>query len=244
MALRHEDYDVEMPEAVDDELLTADGIDTSRSGKCGFLVGSQSFKAAMLFTDLYTNIYTVKRFPNTYVDAVHRLEKRIQDWYDQWPKELKAGDISKDEQGRVHAQYMHVANLELRLLLRHPSVSLTNAAEFNEENLTKSMDASKKMLKHVKIIQKYMSLDTNWQTGALYVLAISTTLYGHWQRVEQITEDGFATLKQDMSDWLSIIGDVSELLGKSTDHPAFVLGHNLTLSQVLASAYKTWLGSS
>ena len=214
MALRHEDFDVEVPQAVDDDLLTADGIDDSRVGKCGFLVGIQSFKVTTLFADLYSNIYNVRRSPSTYIHTVRRLEKQIQDWYEQWPEELKVGETSRDEQGRVHAQYMHVSNLELRLLLRHPSISLTTSADFNEENLSKSMDASQKMLKHVKVIQRYKSLDTNWQTSALYVLAISTTLFGHWERVDQITEDSLTTLKREMNDWLSIMGDVGELLGK------------------------------
>ena len=215
MAIRHEDYDVEIPQALDDELLTADGVDDTRDGKCGFLVGIESFKVAILFTDLYNSIYTVKRSPSTYTDTVHRLEKRIQDWREQWPQELEVGDASSNEQGRVHAQYMHVSELEFRLLLRHPSISLTTSADFNEENLTKSMDASKKMLKHVKVIQRYKSLDTNWQAGALYVLAISTMLFGHWERVDKLSDDDIATLRQDMTDWLSIMGDVSELLGKS-----------------------------
>lgn len=217
MALRHEDFDVEIPQAVDDELLTAEGIENPTEGKCGFLVGIESFKVTTLFTDLYSNIYTVRRSPSTYIDTVRRLEKRIEEWCEQWPHELKIGDASRDEQGRVHAQYMNVSNLELRLLLRHPSISLTTSKEFNEENLTKSMDASRRMLKHVKVIQKYRSLDTNWQTGALYVLAISTTLFGQWERVEQITESGLTELKQDMNDWLSIMGDIGELLGKLKD---------------------------
>ena len=44
MALRHEDFDVEIPQAVDDELLTAEGIDNPREGKCGFLVGIESIQ--------------------------------------------------------------------------------------------------------------------------------------------------------------------------------------------------------
>ena len=240
MALRHEDFDVEIPQAVDDELLTADGIDDSREGKCGFLVGIESFKATTLFTDLYSNIYTVRRSPNTYIDTVRRLEKRIQDWCDQWPQALKADDISKDEHGRVHAQYMNMTNLELRLLLRHPSVSLTTSADFNEENLTKSMEASQQMLKHVKVIQKYKSLDTNWQTGALYVLAISTTLFGQWERVEQISEGSLAALRQDMNDWLSIIGDIGELLGKLKNKILPSCSHaDIVPSQDPASAYRT-----
>ena len=228
MPLREEDFDVELPEPVDDELLTEDGIDISRQGKCDFLVAVELYKILPAILDLYRSIYSIKRSPTTYVENVKRLEKRFQQWHDQWPQEMKVGDESRDEEGRVHAQYLNISDLECRLLLRHPSLSLTTVAEFNEENLSICMDASRQILRHVKVLQKYKSLDTNWQSGALYMLAISTTLFGHWERADSVTPDELATLRRDMCDWLSIIGDVSELLGKciSTANwaPAFKLG--------------------
>ncbi len=213
MALRPDDFDVEIPEALDDELLSQDGLDTSRQGKCGFLVGIEAYKVELIFMDLYNNIYAVKRSPKSYIESVRRLDTRIRQWCEQWPAELLPESASNDEEGRVHAQYLSIWYCEFRLLLRHPSLSLTSSAEFNHENLTVCMDVSQKLLHHVKQIQRYRSLDTNWQNGALYVLAISTTLFGHWERKEEFSASTFASLKDDMDSWLSIMGDVGDLLG-------------------------------
>lgn len=213
MPLREEDFDVELPEPVDDELLTEDGIDVSRQGKCEFLVAVETYKILPATLDLYRSVYSIKRSPRTYIENVNRLEQRFQQWHDQWPQEMKVGDASRDEEGYVHVQYLNISGLECRLLLRHPSLSLTTVAEFNEENLSVCIDVSRQILRHVKVLQKYKSLGTNWQSGALYILAISTTLFGHWERANSITPAELATLRQDMYDWLSIIGDVSELLG-------------------------------
>ena len=223
MPLREQDFDVELPEPVDDDLLSEGGIDVSRQGKCDFLVAVEIYKIMPAMLDLYRSIYSIKRSPKTYVENVKRLEKRFQQWRNQWPDEMKVGDESRDEEGRVHAQYLNITGLECRLLLRHPSLSLTTIAEFNEENLSVCMDVSRQILHHVKVLQKYRCLDTNWQSGALYVLAISTTLFGHWEHANLITPSKLATLRQDMRDWLSIIGDVSGLLGEyfSTSYRPF-----------------------
>lgn len=218
MALRSDDWDVEMPEAIDDELLSEDGLNTSRPGRCNFLVGLEALKVTPLYMDLYNNIYAVKRSPETYVDTVFRLEKRIRDWTDQWPAELKDESAADNELGRVHAQYMAIWPLHIRLLLRHPSLSMATSSEFNSENLTICMDVSRKMLFHVRQLQKYNSLDGTWQNGALYVLAIATTLYGHWERRESVTSGDLISLKEDMESWLSIISDMSTLLG-TLDRP-------------------------
>ena len=215
MALRSEDWDVEMPEAIEDDLLSETGIDSTRSGKCNFLVGLQLYLVMPIYIDLYSNIYAVNRSPQTYIDTVIRLEKQVREWSDQWPPELIQGSASNNELGRVHSQYLAIYALHIRLLLRHPSLSLAKSPEFNCENLTICMDVSKKMLHHVKQLQKYKSLDGTWQTGALYVLAIATTLFGYWERRDQLTPLHLSSLREDMSSWLSIIGDMSALLGKS-----------------------------
>ncbi len=213
MALRSDDWDVEMPEAIDDDLLSESGIDTSSPGKCNFLVGVQSFHVIPIKMDLYNNIYAVKRSPQTYVDTVLRLESRLREWQEQWPPELKHESAADNELGRVHAQYLAIWPLHIRLLLRHPSLSLAASPEFNNENLTICMEVSRKMLYHVKQLQRYKSLDGTWQTGALYVLAIATTLFGYWERRDDISDNDLATLKDDMDSWLKIIGDMSCMLG-------------------------------
>lgn len=222
MALRSDDWDVELFEAIDDDLLSETGIDASRPGKCNFLVGHQACGMIPIYMDLYNSIYAVKRSPQTYVNTVRRLEGRIDDWLEQWPRELREESASDDERGRVHSQYLAIWGLHARLLLRHPSLSLATQAEFNSESLTICMDISRKMLSHVKQLQRYKSLDGTWQTTALYVLAVATSLFGHWEQRDQMTPVALAALREDMDSWLSIIGDVSDLLGMYRSlHPRY-----------------------
>ncbi|KAL8838396.1 MAG: hypothetical protein Q9170_002156 [Blastenia crenularia] len=213
MALREEDYDVELPQAVDDDLLSEDGIDTSREGKCDFLVAMTSFEFEPICIDLYNNIYAVKRSPHTYIDTVLRLESRIQKYVDSWDADQLREWDSADDVSKVYPMYIRMWPLEFRLLLRHPSLSLTSSAEFNDESLTICMDVSKQILLIIKQLQAWKSLDSNWQTGALFVLAISTTLFGHWERRDELTLAGFDELKDDMRAWLSIMGDMGRFLG-------------------------------
>ncbi|KAL8759146.1 MAG: hypothetical protein Q9199_000966 [Rusavskia elegans] len=213
MALREEDYDVELPEAVDDNLLSEEGIDTSKEGECEFLVGMTSFRFEPICIDLYNNIYAVKRSPQTYIETVLRLEHRIQSHIDSWDTDLMRRWASANDVTQVYPLYIKMWPLEFRLLLRHPSLSLTSSAEFNNESLTICMDMSKQILKIVKQLQAWKSLDSNWQTGALFVLAISTTLFGHWERRDGLTLTGFDILKEDMRSWLSIMSDMGRYLG-------------------------------
>lgn len=213
MALRSDDWDVELFDAIDDDLLSETGIDNSRAGNCNFLVGRQASRMIPIYMDLYNSIYSVKRSPQTYVNTVRRLEGRIRDWMEQWPQELREESASDNELGRVHSQHLAIWGLHARLLLRHPSLSLSTSSEFNSENLTICMEISQKMLIHVKQLQRYMSLDGTWQTTALYVLAVATSLFGHWERKDQMTPVTLAKLREDMDAWINIIGDMSILLG-------------------------------
>ncbi|KAL9000990.1 MAG: hypothetical protein Q9169_000474 [Polycauliona sp. 2 TL-2023] len=213
MALREEDYDVELPEPVDDNLLSENGIDTSREGNCEFLVGMISFKFEPICIDLYNNIYAVKRSPQNYIDTVLRLEQRIQRYVDSWDIDLMRRWDTANDVTKVFPLYTKMWPLEFRLLLRHPSLSLTSSTEFNNESLTICMDVSKQILTIVKQLQAWKSLDSNWQTGAVFVLAISTSLFGHWERRDELTLAGFDVLKEDMHSWLSIMGDMGRFLG-------------------------------
>ena len=213
VALRSDDFDVELPEAIDDESLTEDGLDLSRTGSCNFLIATNCFPVIPIYMDVLSNIYAVKRAPQAYVDTVLRIEKRLTDWQATWSPELRQDSVSNNELGRVHAQYLALWPLQIRLLLRHPSLSLSTSPEFNEESLTICMDVSRSMLHHVKRLQKYKSLDGTWQTGSLYVLAMATSLFGHWERRAQIDTKALAALTEDMHSWLSIIGELSSILG-------------------------------
>jgi len=214
MALSSGDWDVEMPEKVDDDYLSEERIDTS-IGQCNFLTALQAFRIVPIYLDLFNSIYAVKRSPEKYEDTIRSLERRVHQFNEQYLREMVSESSMENELGRVHAQYCQIWPLHIRLLLHHPALSLTSSSDFNTENLDVCLEVSKKMLGHVQQLQKYRSLDGTWQTGALYVLAIATTLFGHWERRDKITPDDLATLRTDMESWLTIMDDVGTLLGMS-----------------------------
>ena len=222
MALKAEDWDVEMPEMIDDELLSEDGIDRSRPGRCNFLVGIQNFKIIPIYMDLYSNIYAVKRNPHSYEATVRSLERRISDFIKQWPRELVDESSPEKEVARVHLQYLYIWQLHIRLLLRHPSLSLSSSPAFNAESLTVCLDVSKQILQRVRTLQYYKSLDVTWQTGGLFVLTIATTIYGHWERRNQLNTQMLNELRQDLSEWVSIMADMDTHLGKENSLPTSI----------------------
>ena len=213
MPIREEDYDVGLPLPVDDDLLLETGLDTSRKGNCTFLAGIEAFKVEPLFMDLYRTMYAAKRSPKDYTSFIISAEKRIKSWEDQWPKALCDGS-PMDDIARVSALYLHCWKHEFRLLLHHPSLSLSKAIQVNESNLRICLDVAHDTLTHVRQLQQLKSLNTTWSNCAVYFLAIQTTLYGHGQLKDELTDEKLDLLRQDMDQWLSIMGDIGGLLGK------------------------------
>lgn len=89
VGIREEDYDIELPERIDDEYLTSEGFLPRPEGVegCTFDVGIEMFKVIPLYIEMNASLYAVAR-PNRdkYVDLVEQLEKRLIQWRNQVPK--------------------------------------------------------------------------------------------------------------------------------------------------------------
>jgi hypothetical protein len=70
------------------------------------------------------------------------------------------------------------------------------------------------MLGIVHKLQKYKSLDTTWYNAAVYVMALTTTLFTQWNKRGDTSMADLAALKDDMDIWLDIMEEVGNLLGK------------------------------
>ena len=211
MPIRVEDMDIEIPEAVDDDCISETGVAPSNK-ECPFLIAIQAFKVEPIFMELYSWLHASHRLPEEYITTVRRLEHRIRLWREQWPRNF-AEDSHSSNGLRMLDPYVCLWALEFRLLLRHPSFSMTSDANFNKENLDECLQIIKDMLIQVQKLQKCQSLDTTWYNCAIYVLAISTTLWGHVSRKDDITLAQLQALKSDMAHWLRIIGEIDDILG-------------------------------
>ncbi|KAI9823247.1 MAG: hypothetical protein M1826_000190 [Phylliscum demangeonii] len=214
MPIRLTDMDVEYPEPVDDELLSEDGIDRARPGKCAYLIGIEVYKAAVLFLELFSSLYAVKRPEQNHIALVTSLELKLTRWREQWPAEFQQAsfDAGQREAG-LYVIYLHVWVLEFRLLLRHPSLSQTTSAEFNNEGLEICVSSAHMMLGKVKVLLRYKSLDTTWYNCAVYMLAITTTLYAAWFRRDETTAEEMVQLRNEMDEWTEFMRQMSAPLG-------------------------------
>ncbi|KAF4637472.1 hypothetical protein G7Y89_g617 [Cudoniella acicularis] len=215
LAFRYEDFDVEMPEEIDDDLLSENGIDNTRPAKCLHKIGIQAIKMIPLFMEMYNTIYSVRRQPEKYIPTVNALESKLRSWKENFPPELTREHAKNDQHSehQIFALYAEAWTLEFRILLRHPSVSMTNDTQFNADSMRICVESSRQMLRVVKELQKFKSLDTTWYNSAVYVMAITTTLFAQWEKRGETSPADFQALEEEMKSWLAIMGDVGRLLG-------------------------------
>ncbi|KAH6669576.1 fungal-specific transcription factor domain-containing protein [Halenospora varia] len=218
MALRPEDFDVELPEEIDDEFLSENSIDTSRTGRCIQLVGIHAIKLLPLFMEMYSTIYSVRRQPERYISTVNSLEAKIRSWRDNLPPHLVdwTRGHQQHEENQIFCLYTQIWELEFRLLLRHPSVSMTDDPHFNAENMRISVECSRKMLVVVSQLRIHRCLDTTWYNGAVYVMAITTTLFAQWDKRGETSSADLLALRGEMDTWLEIMLEVGCLLGSGS----------------------------
>ena len=214
MPIRLEDFDVETPLPIPDEQLLESNIDSSKQGRCTFLVGIEAQKVGHIYLELYNVMYATKRSSKEYMQYVGIAERRIKAWEDQWPTPFREPAEQAEPLTRIFISYLNFWALEFRLLLHHPSLSLTKSFQFNDTNLRSCLAAARGMLQTVRRVQELKSLDTTWYNCAVYMLAIQTTFYGHDQLKDELTEAKLAELGSDMDAWLSIMGDIGGLLGR------------------------------
>lgn len=216
MAINYEDFDVEMPDPIDDALLSANGLDTSKTGTCLHRIGLAAFRIVPLYLEMYNTIHAVRRDSADYLSRVNRLETKLQAWKESLPADISnPGKGANEQEERVFALFAQMWALEFRLLLRHPSVAATADAAFNAESMRICVESSRQMLGVVRQLQKFKSLDTTWYQAAVYVLAITTTLFAQWDKRNETSAADLAALRVEMDIWLEIMGDVGIFLGKS-----------------------------
>ncbi|KAL1837599.1 hypothetical protein VTJ49DRAFT_3617 [Mycothermus thermophilus] len=212
MPITLEEFDVEFPVAINDEYIGEKGIlDPSKIGYCNYIVGLMGFKATPLFMEMYSKIYSVRRDPSKYVEVVTQLEQAHRNLVDELPDELHPDKCQPVNQ--VFALYTQAFLLEFTLCLRHPSVCMTKDPKFCAENTRICEETARRLLDIVRTLLQKKSLDTTWYQLAVYVGAVFTTLVAHWQRRFTMTPADLNSLRDDMFQWLGIIGEIGGLMG-------------------------------
>lgn len=207
-----DDIDVEFPEPLND-CVPGDDPNMSLFRKCSFQVGIQTAKYTVWSSELFRTVYAVRQTARGYEEAVKRLEAGIRRWREETPPEL-VDPASATQENYIFALYLEFWNLEFQLLLHHPAICRSTDPEVFNSNLDICLAASQKILHNCNEMRKIRSLDIPWINTVVYIAAIFTTLFVWFQRRDQMTSVDMTKLQTDMSQWIDVMGDYGQLLGK------------------------------
>ncbi|KAH6695464.1 hypothetical protein F5X68DRAFT_30465 [Plectosphaerella plurivora] len=216
MPITVDEYDIEFPEAMADELLTDEDVDTTHKGHCTIHPGLAGFRLTPLMIDMYSNIYSVRQSPNRYPDVIKYLERQLQLWREELPESYRSSSAEfPQSEMQIHPMYVRVMELDYRLSLRHPSVARTNDRELCAENSRICEETAAELLKVFKVLSDINALDTTWYSVSVYVASMFSTLVAHWERRSTATTADIKSLEKDMEDWMKVIASGASLLGSS-----------------------------
>ncbi|RPA87465.1 hypothetical protein BJ508DRAFT_60417 [Ascobolus immersus RN42] len=220
LALRVNDFDAEMPLCIPDECITREGILPRQPGEegsgCGFDVAVEMFKYTVCHIEIVSTLYTVNR-PSTeeYERVVVRMEKKLRDWQETIPSWLSID--SPYPETKAQAAHLALFYHECCILLRHPSLGFSASAEFQNENLRKSVESSREILRVTDQLRTSQhDLDTTWYATTVQFLATLTILYSLWIPDKDVEEHEIAEVRKDMELCMSIMADVGRILGSSS----------------------------
>ncbi|KAK3107954.1 hypothetical protein LTR53_017983, partial [Teratosphaeriaceae sp. CCFEE 6253] len=219
--LRFEDFDIELPDPVTDNLPKE--TDLSPWKQCSWRAGLEGFKLLKILSRIYSTIYAVKPASGPYETSVRQLEKDLQAFQDQIPDELVGGAQTVQED-RISALFLQLTISECQLLLHHPSLCRSNSPRVYASNLDVCLDASNKMMVAAAKLKQLKSLDTTLYYATDFLAAICTTIFAYTERKAQLTSSDLQRLRQDMDTWLDVLGPVGQMLGTGSRLQLFMGG--------------------
>ncbi|KAF2858988.1 hypothetical protein K470DRAFT_259273 [Piedraia hortae CBS 480.64] len=210
MPLRPEDFDIEIPDPVEDALPNERNLTKWR--KCSFRAAIHGFKLLKITMQVYSTIYSIHSSTGSHEVNVRQLEKDLQTFQLQVPPELSGGPQTRDED-QVSALYLQFTTAECELLLHHPSSCPSTSLQTMNDNLDICLSASNKLLQAAIRLSNLKSLDTTWYYATTPLAAVFTTLFAYTEKRDLISSADIQRLRADMDTWLEVINDVSKMIG-------------------------------
>lgn len=213
MALRLQDLDIEIPQALPDYLPEEANLSPWR--KCSFQVAPHAMKLLSVMSQVYSTIYSLKGSNEPYSVTVQRLEKEVADVRANMPPELEGGAQTVAED-RVLSLYVGLIENEILLTLHHPSICRTASPQDMQRHLDICLDASNRLLQVAVQMKQLNALDSTWYCTTIHLAAIFTTLFIHTNRQDQMTSADMQRLRSDMDLWLEVMADIGKMLGTTS----------------------------
>ncbi|KAK9467499.1 fungal-specific transcription factor domain-containing protein [Lipomyces arxii] len=219
LALSQENFDTELPLAVDDEHLN--GTDFSKiEDPCSFLPAIALFGLTRISVKVYSTFYAVsKPTADEYERLVVDFEHALATWKNQLPRNLDwtSSDSTGNLQDKRYAGIMWLTMNELHLFIRHPSGSTTTNTEFNDKSRDIAVDVSRELLRTMENLMKINYVESTWYNLSVLLTSLFTIFYDAWAK-EEISAESVTAVKMDIEISLRVLDEIAFSLGTSADH--------------------------
>lgn len=205
MLLRREDYDAGPPEHLEGDERFGGGHD---------LILATTYELVEIQMDVCRYIYAVRPTTDydqtlqTFAGMLDRFASNLPQWLSE--------DFSPncDRRTRVEALWVQFEITEVRLTLHHPAVCRSKNPEVVASNFEKSMAAAYKILNIAAQLRDCKALDTTWANAAVFINAMLTLLFSHWEQRDQVSALEMSRLKFEIEDALDVLRDVCQVTGR------------------------------
>lgn len=213
MPVKRADYDIELPEYLNDNLERAEpGHDPDQ---CGFYISILLARECELFLELFSTQYALKPTIE-YEEGIRVLEQKITKWTKSLPAVVNAtalADGSADGMARINALWLSYAHYDFNIKLHHPALCRSQNAEVINRNIDICVESSEKVLEILLKLWDMNSSDATWFVITDAASAIFTLLYALWERRDQTTLDDLMKLKKDLDVVVPVVGELAKMFG-------------------------------
>jgi hypothetical protein len=208
--LRAEDIDIEFPDPEPDDLL-------DEPGSCSFHAGIAAIKVLEITGRMLCALFTPKRCPAHYAMEMPKYDREIREWRRSLRSDLRDPPFRSNE-NEVQALFMHFWELEMLFFLRHPVIHSSPDPRLNADNTRVMLEVTSDMLGVVTRMGELNCIDVPWINITVFLAAVFTTLFIHEQKQEEISVQELHKLESDMSQWLTILRGIGQILGMNCPH--------------------------
>ena len=181
--------------------------------ECTIDIAIELFRHTVLSIQMHSALYAaVRPSRDEYVAVVEELEGKLVKWHQNCTKNISLN--SPKPERRFQAAHLESWFHEARILMRHPSISLSPSPSFTNDCVRICVESSRAILHLTDELRKGNHyLDTTWYGATLQLIATSTILFSLWDKRDTVTPEEILAVRKEMDLCMDIMGDLGSLLG-------------------------------
>lgn len=214
MPVKRCDYDIQIPEYLNDDLEKAAPGHGSKD--CVFYIAIVLYKEAEIYLEMFSTLYALKPTID-YEKGVKLFEQKIDNWTKSLPEVCNEQALlsgTATGMAQINATWLRYAHFDLNNKLHHPALCRSQNPEVINRNIDICVDASKQELKVLTRLFELQSSDVTWMIVTDVATAIFTLLYAISQRKEQSSPSDLLALKNELDRVMPVVGELAKMFGK------------------------------